>query len=297
MKHVFVLNPAAGSYEYHDLENIIKQSAKNTNIDYEIVYTDYAHHGKVLASLYDKDTTIYAIGGDGSAFDVLNGLKNSSMAIIPCGTGNDFYRMINDQYAICDMIIDTINGKEVTIDYGKCNDHYFLNCTTMGIDANVNDLVCRLLKKTIIPKPFLYAISAVICVLNPKPFEYEITLDDNTFKSKGLLIAIMNGQYYGNGVTPLKNASLNDGYFDVCLIDDLNMFKLLYYLPMYFKGKAYKLKYAHIYKAKDIKIKVNNDIICQSDGETFISNNINITNYHQKLKLRVPIKNKLGENQ
>ena len=295
MKHVFILNPTAGSYHNHDIEKMIHQYASSKHIDHEIIYTDHIHHGKQLASLYDADTTIYAIGGDGSAFDVLNGLKNSSMAIIPCGTGNDFYRMISKRYDIKDMIIDTINGKEINIDYGKCNDHYFLNCTTMGIDATVNELVCRLLKKTIIPKPFLYAISAIICVLNPKPFEFEITLDDKNIKSKALLRAIMNGKYYGNGVAPLKEANIQDGLFDICIIDDLPFYKLLYYLPMYFMGKAHKLKYVHIYKAKKINIKVKEDIICQSDGETFITNNISIINNHMKLKFRVP--NKYGENQ
>ena len=64
---------------------------------------------------------------------------------------------------------------------------------------------------------------------------------------------------------------------------------------MYFMGKAHKLKYVHIYKAKKINIKLNEDIICQSDGETFITNNISIINNHMKLKFRVP--NKYGENQ
>ena len=293
MQHIFIINPQAGRYNPQKISQIINQICDKYHIQYKIIKTQYAHHATSIAKKYDnKDNIIYAIGGDGSAYDIINGIKYATFSILPFGTGNDFYRMIapivkNSAY----MIEQTILGNIINIDYGKCNEHYFLNTTTIGIDAKVNDIVCTLLKKTIIPKPLLYFIAAIMAICKPDYYQAKINLDNTIIDKECLLIAIMNGKYYGNGVSPFKSVNMIDGYFDVCIIDKIPSYKLIYYLPKYFLGKIDNVPYIHIYKANSIKITTNKEIISQSDGESFYANCFNITNLHKAIKYQLPTYN------
>lgn len=290
MQHIFVINPQAGRYDPTKLAEEINNIAKELNLSYQILTTKYPHHATTLVKEYDqKDNIIYAIGGDGSAYDVINGIHHAALAIIPFGTGNDFYRMIApkniDQRK---MLYETIAGNLISIDYGSCNDHYFLNTTTIGIDAKVNDIVCKLLKKTILPKMLLYLIGAIIAIFNPESYHANIILDDKTISKECLLIAIMNGKYYGNGVSPFKNVDMQDGYFNVCIIDKIPIYKLIWYLPHYFLGKVENIRYIHIYQAKNIVISANKKMIAQSDGETFYDDKFKLKNLHRCLRYQLP---------
>lgn len=298
MQHIFIINPNAGRYNPSNLIDEITAIAKELHISYQILETKYPHHATSLAKEFDQDDNlIYAIGGDGSAYDIINGIHRASLAIIPFGTGNDFYRMIapkiND---LKKMIRETVTGNLVSIDHGRCNDHYFLNTTTIGIDAKVNDIVCQLLKKTMIPKILLYLVGAIMAISKPEIYHADILLDNQTISKECLLIAIMNGKYYGNGVSPFKNVDIQDGYFDVCIIDKMPRYKLLWYLPRYFLGKVENVRYIHIYRAKKLDISVNKNMIAQSDGETFFADKFHLENLHCCLQYQLPKFNHFYKN-
>jgi diacylglycerol kinase family enzyme len=106
MKHIFILNPAAGKGRAAGffLPKIIETS-KRLGIDYEIHRTiapDDARHfvkKRCEAAAADPEPEaalrFYACGGDGTINEVVNGAfgyKNVETAMIPAGTGNDFPR-------------------------------------------------------------------------------------------------------------------------------------------------------------------------------------------------------------
>lgn len=110
MKHIFIINPAAGKgrSEKTFLPKII-ETAKETGIDYEIHRTmapgdadrfvrGHCDAEKEAGSGNSADENLirfYACGGDGTLNEVVNGaygFQNAEIAMIPAGTGNDFPR-------------------------------------------------------------------------------------------------------------------------------------------------------------------------------------------------------------
>ena len=95
MKHVFIIN--GNKTQYKDL---LTQKIREvfTNEDYTIEYTNYPRHATQIAKSYAEkynDLRIYACGGDGTVYEVANGIyphKHVQMAIVPIGTGNDYVR-------------------------------------------------------------------------------------------------------------------------------------------------------------------------------------------------------------
>ena len=98
MKHIFILNPAAG--KENAKEKLAAQlKSVYANVDYEI----YETRGRGDASAYIKQycetnkesVRFYACGGDGTLNEVVNGavgFPQASVGCIPCGSGNDFVK-------------------------------------------------------------------------------------------------------------------------------------------------------------------------------------------------------------
>ncbi len=297
MKHIFILNPTAASGKTKHLESKIVDYCTNNNLDFRVIITTHENHACEIAKKFtiEDDVCLYSIGGDGTAYEILNGINDKvPLSIIPAGTGNDFFRMIyDDNTDIMQIIIDSINGRLVKVDYGLANNKRFINSTTMGLDARVNDIVVKALKKSIIPKKLIYSLAASYSILNPKIFDITLELDDQIIKQKSLLVAIMNGKYYGNGVNPIQDVSIVDGYFDIIVIEDVSVIKLMNLLPKYLKGNTSNISEMKIYRSKKVKLSSNELIDCQSDGENFKSSSIIFDINENALTLKVPNYSKL----
>ena len=94
-KHVFILNPQAGFRKIEEWKSLIfAKFGKKA----EIRLTERAGHATEIAREYEN-SVIYAVGGDGTINEVMNGLVGSSntLCILPAGSGNDFVRTLYDK--------------------------------------------------------------------------------------------------------------------------------------------------------------------------------------------------------
>lgn len=204
MKRIYIVNPVAGKGKTLDTIEEIKAICNKKQYDHDVIYTTKLYSATDLAKEYSYgDNVIFSVGGDGTLNEVVNGIKEANkISIVPCGSGNDFYRSIKDTTE--------------KIDLGKVNDRYFINIASFGIDANVADIANKLKEKGQTNTYIKAILKAII--------EYS-SLDTNL----GLftLIAVCNGSYYGNGICMAPFANINDDYLDLCKVDDMNRLKMI----------------------------------------------------------------------
>ncbi len=294
MKHIFIINPVSGHGRSSKLVPWIQEYFKNKEEEFQILMTTGKGHASELAAQFSvsDDVTVYACGGDGTAYEVLNGIqKYVPMAVIPSGTGNDFTKSF--QYpkslkTLKDILIQTIEGRNVQIDIGEANGLLFHNCTTMGLDALVALKAQKVGKRLILPSKFVYIISLFLTLKERAPIELHLTLDGKTTVHQMILCAVMNGKYYGGGFKPTPDASVQDGLFDVCLVDYCELPRILRLLPKYMFGNHTKEKEAHFYKADKLEIKTLEPIASQIDGEVFHLNEYKFIMHPKWLTARVP---------
>ena len=96
---LIICNPAAGHGAAERMLPDANRILTELGLDYEIVQTERPWHAAELAEAAAKrgTATVVAMGGDGTANDVLNGLMRASqagadactMGIITVGRGND----------------------------------------------------------------------------------------------------------------------------------------------------------------------------------------------------------------
>ena len=267
MKHVFIVNPVSGRGKALKVSLGIKKICEEEKLDYEIHNTNGPKDAtKIAKKVKGSKNIIYSVGGDGTLNEVLNGVigTKNMLAVIPAGSGNDFYRTLSK-----------MDDEMPLIDVGKVNGKYFLNVVSIGIDAEVAKNA-EVMKKLKVPTSQIYNASIVYTFFKYKFKDIEFSVDNTRSKNKCTILTICNGKMYGGGYKIAPEALLSDGYFDVYIVDKISKPTLPFLLGKLKKGTHESLKEVHKSKATKIKFKCDYDLVCNVDGEIIIDRKFNI---------------------
>ena len=278
MKHIFIINPAAGKGKSLELIPYIKECFKDCEEDYIVRITEYPGHATELAKEYSGKgkCRIYSIGGDGTVNEIVNGMAgtDSALGIIPSGSGNDFFRSIHAGNDIKRILLDTVIGEERQVDLAKANDKYFINVASVGFDAEIVFNAQKFKKLPGISGSMAYVLSLLYTTVINKNNNIEIDIDGIRQKMSVLLAAIANGRYYGGGMMPAPDAKLNDGWLDICLIRVTPRWKIFALFPKFIKGLHGQLKEVSFYRGKSVTIQSEKYISLSTDGEVVTAKTI-----------------------
>ena len=267
MKYIFIVNPTSGKGKALKVSENIKKVCERRHIPYEIHFTkEKGDATKIAKKYFLSKNIIYSVGGDGTLNEVVNGIVGSKniLGIIPCGSGNDFYKTISK-----------IDDPLPLIDIGKINNKYFINIVSVGIDAEVASNVDKM-KKMKLPPNQIYNASLVYTFFKYKFKNLDIELDNSTSRKKFTILTICNGETYGGGYRIAPSASLTDGYFDVYFVDKITKPIIPFIINMLKKGTHEQYKKVHKYKANKLKFRCDYDLVCNIDGEIFIDRKFNV---------------------
>lgn len=260
MKCVFIINPASGKTDYSVIKDNIKRVFKNK--DYEILVTKCPGEATKIASRYkdNKKVIVYSVGGDGTLNEVVNGLVygKCKLGIIPTGSGNDFYRCLNNY-----------QHKNKKIDLGKVNGKYFINISSVGIDAETCNNANKIKSK--FKTGAAYYLGLIHTFFHYKSKLLKIYVDGKLYVNKYMSVAVCNGKYYGGGFKIAPLASFDDNYFDVYLIEKMNRFRLIKVMVGLLKGKHESYSEVKKFRATSVKIISDKNLIVNVDGEIMAS--------------------------
>jgi len=275
MEHLFIINPVAGGGKPLKLIPRIKSIFHATDRKYHIEITKRPGHATEIAREYTSKASfrVYSVGGDGTLNEVINGMAgtDSSLAVIPGGSGNDFIRTICADPLADDILERAVEGREKLIDLATVNGRYFINISSMGFDAEVA-LKTNKHKKFYGPYGKLAYIASVFeTLVKYKNNLIEIIVDGVHTATKSLLVAIANGKYYGGGMKPAPEAQVDDGLLDVCLIGPKSRLEIVRFFPMFIKGRHSELEGVHFFKVKTFEIHCDREIPLNIDGESLMA--------------------------
>lgn len=265
MKYVFIINPASGKTDYDKIkENIIKTLE---NEEYEIYETKAPKEATEIASRFknEENTIVYSVGGDGTLNEVVNGIAEGKckLGIIPTGSGNDFYRTLKEAQT-----------ENVRLDLGKVNGRYFINISSVGMDAETCNNANKIKSKIKLHSSYYLALIHTFLTFKSKSLKLKI--DKNVYAGDYIIAAICNGKYYGGGFKIAPVASFDDNQFDIYLVSKAGKLKLIKILLALLKSEHEKYNEVRKYTGKNITITSENNLIVNIDGEITISKNIEI---------------------
>lgn len=292
MKYLFIINPVAGKGRGLEYISKIEEYFKDKNIEFHIKLTQYKNHGEQITRDYCSQDTyhVFAIGGDGTVNEVLNGLigTNSLLSIIPCGTGNDFVKTLYGDLTVDNYLHLLINGKLCSVDLASVNHRYYLNISSVGFDAEVAYNARKFKYNKFFPNSLSYLTSVFYTAFRFKSMDLQILVDNTHITQKTFLLAVSNGKCYGGGIYITPDANIFDGNLDICSIEKVTILKLLLSIKKAFDGNIKDIKQVSYHNCKKAIISSPMDFALNVDGELLRTNHAEFNIIPNGLKVMLP---------
>ena len=293
MKHIFIINPAAGSRD-RTAEYTEKIHTACDGLDYEIHISAYPGNCRELArqaAESGENCRIYACGGDGTLNEVAAGaagFPNAAVSVLCGGSGNDFVKIFNDPKAFFDLE-RLLDAQETTFDMIACNDDLSLNICSVGLDARIGTDVSNYKRIPLLSGFRAYAASTVINVIRGISEHYVIEVNGETIDGQKTMICVCNGRFYGGGFNPVPEADPADGLLDVLLVEKVSRLKVASVVGTYKNGGYKQLpQYIRHLKTDAITIRCDKETPINLDGELRMAQTVTMSIAPQKVRFFYP---------
>ena len=247
MKHLFIINPAAGSRNRtDDYSKAIHKICKARNLPYEIrVSTAPGECTRIAreACLSGQELRIYACGGDGTLNEVVAGVagySNAAVTVFSGGSGNDFVKLFDEPKAFFDLH-RLLDAEEATFDLIRCNNDVSLNICSVGLDARIGTDVSNYKRIPMLQGFRAYVASTVVNVVKGISEHYTVEVNGETIDDDFTMICVCNGRYYGGGFNPVPTADPTDGKLDVLLVKKVSRVQVPLVVGKYKDGRYKEL--------------------------------------------------------
>ena len=243
MKHVFIVNPAAGKSDRTDsCRKLIDAAFVPRGLQYELLVSQAPGDCRKLAqqaAASGEEVRLYACGGDGTLNEVVNGVigcPNAAVTHYPGGSGNDAIKIFDDPAAFT-SIERLLSAEEAPFDLIRCNDSYALNVLSIGFDARVGTDIARFKRLPFVSGKGAYILSILANVLSGRSAHYVVEVNGEQIDAEQTLICVCNGRWYGGGFNPVPEAEPDDGLLDVLLVKKVSLLQVAAVIGKYQKGK------------------------------------------------------------
>ena len=295
MKHLFIINPAAGSYNQTEkYRKKIAEACEARGLEYAIEVSGAPGQCRKIANRAAKsgeEYRIYSCGGDGTMNEIVCGVAgypNVAVTMFAGGSGNDFIRIFDQPEAFRDLN-RLLDADELTLDLIKVNDAYSLNICSVGLDARIAADVAAYKRLPLLSGFRAYVASTVVNLLKGITEHYIVEIDGERIDGKKTMICACNGRFYGGGFNPVPEADPTDGMLDVLVVDAINLLQVPAVIGKYKNGQ-YKLlpKLVKHYRTDKLRILFDKPTSINLDGEEMMGDAMEVSVAKEKLRFFYP---------
>jgi diacylglycerol kinase (ATP) len=231
MKPYLIVNPASAAGRTGRHFDAIARSVRANLGDFECAFTRSRGDGVRLAreARVAGAGLVVAVGGDGTASEVVDGLVESArpaaplFGFIPRGTGGDLRRTMGLAGDVDSAARALATGNEAVLDLGRITFagpdgarqvRHFVNVAGFGVSGVVSGLVNRGLKLPSGKLSFMLASARALLSWSDQPVRWR-TDGGAWIEDRITALSVCNGRYFGGGMQVAPGARMDDGLFDV----------------------------------------------------------------------------------
>lgn len=279
---VLLVNPTAGRSGAVGAARIAAEALRDHGHRVHMVAGSGRADGdsRVAAALADPPVAAMAVGGDGTANQLLQHVVGTPIAfgVIAAGTGNDVAYALGvprDPAAAADLAGELLAGPDPlpTVDTGEVSAadgtvRAFLAVMSSGFDSLVNERANRMTWPTGRAR-YLRAILAELRVF--RAVGYDMALDEGLPTARrvtrpGMLVAVGNGPSYGGGMRVCPDASITDGLLSTTFLAQLPTLTFLRVFPSVFRGTHVRRPEVLTHTAHTVRLAATGQV-AYADGE------------------------------
>ncbi len=295
MRHLFIINPAAGSYDRtKNYTQTIQQVCDAKGLDYQIAVSacpgDCTRIAKEAAAT-GEEVRLYACGGDGTLNEVAAGaagFPNAAVTVFSGGSGNDFVKLFDDPAAFYDLE-RLLDCEEAAFDLVRCNDRLCVNICSVGLDARIGTDVSNYKRIPLLSGFRAYAVSTVINLLRGISEHYVVEINGQVIDGEQTFVCACNGRFYGGGFNPVPEADPTDGKLDVLLVKKVTLLQVPGLIGKYKNGRYKELPHVVTHYMTDrLTICCDKPTPVNLDGELMTAETIDIRIADEKIRFFYP---------
>jgi diacylglycerol kinase (ATP) len=275
-RYIAIVNPAAGRGRCGRLAGAALKKLRDAGLDAEVHETSAPGEAVALArEAYAKGfRNFIAVGGDGTSFEVVNGLfpaaaseGRAALGFLPLGTGNSFLRDFTGggaDYAIQEILERRRRPCDVLRLNHAGGSLYFINTLNLGFAADVAVLTNRRLKRL---GELGYLAGVLMCLARLRRRPFPLRADSERDARRCLFLAFSNSKYTGGKMMIAPNASIDSGKIEYVHWGPIGRFGLVRNLPRLFDGSHIRHPLASRRAAARIEFEIGEPVDVVVDGE------------------------------
>ena len=294
-----VANPISGQgramQHRHEIEAVLRRHG----LAFELVVSEHPGHtvDLVARAVEGGCRRILAVGGDGTVNQCANGIFRQRAAptdqillgVMPIGTGNDWARThgIPKDYAEVAALMASGAHRlhDVGVaDFGNGMQRHFVNVAGLGFDAHV---VASLPDRTL--GPLAYLVGLAKGLLSYDAVSLGLTFADRKVDASAFVLFFAIGRYCGSGMNVAPRAEVDDGLFDITLVQALSRWEVLKSLRKLFDGTL--LDHPKVIALREAQARVDaGPVPVEADGELIGHAPVRFTLLPRALRVLAPPK-------
>lgn len=277
--YLAIVNPAAGGGKCGKQFPSALERLTSAGIAVDVVQTKAAGEATTFAreAWAQGRRRFIAVGGDGTGFEVVNGLfpaaaakggERPRLGFLPMGTGNSFLRDFTEQgaeHSIAAIVEDRTRAIDVMRLHHKGGVMHWINILSIGFVADVNGLRARRFKAWG-ELGYVAAVVTAVAGLTSRAFPLRCDAGD---RDDGPMVfaSFNNSKFTGGKMMMAPHADTSDGLIDYIRVGKLGRMALLATFPKIFSGAHLKHPAVSESKHRTIDFDMTDEIDVMIDGE------------------------------
>lgn len=275
-----IVNPAAGGGKSGKLAGPELARLREKGLHIDVIASTGPRHAVQLAreSYAQGYRKFLAVGGDGTAHEILNGVfvnnraaERISLGFLPLGTGNSFLRDFTDHGAEASLDALLANRTRavdlIRLTHAR-GEIFSFNILSVGFTADVGALTNRIFK----PLGHLgYLFGVFVSVVQLKRRAFVLRSDDEPEwdTRRSLFLTFNNSKFTGGTMLIAPNADPSDGLIEFVRWGPIGRLGLLRMLPKLYDGTHVRHPLASRKAVKHVEFKIPVPVDVLIDGEIF----------------------------
>ena len=276
---VIIYNPTAGRFSVKPFIKSAVKELESAGWNVEAAESKSGDHIIELAkqAASEKKDVVFAVGGDGTIGNVVNGLVGSETAlgVLPAGTANVWSIELGLQpfawtrpWVLRKNVSILANAPCHRVDVGLCNQVSFMMWAGIGLDAMaIQSLEPRIRLDKFFAMPE-YTVSAIWQASQWSGLKMRLWADEHEVQGHLILAVATNIRHYMGGLSNLSpDAYINDGLLDLWLFRGNNLGDALRHAYDLWRGTHVNSDAAHRIMFRSLRVEADSPYWVQTDGE------------------------------
>ena len=281
MRIAAIVNPVSGLKTARKNWPALLHSLAPGAAGVETFWSEYPGHAELLAASARRSgyNRVIAVGGDGTLFEILNGLwweqggELPSVGMVPLGTGCDYIRNFEVGRGRFEKLRAAVSQSTITVSLGRCRtqnaegrrERVFAMILGMGLDAEViRRFRTGRFGRAGWPAYAMSALRAFSCL---KSHALSGSLNGSSFHTNAIFLGAALGCCLGKRIIVASAASPSGSQFELVWAEPVGFLGLLSLVFLAYFGSLYRSPHVKVAHASRVSLDSVPQALLQADGE------------------------------